>query len=213
MKTPQITSNGACKRRLVDVFCYKKGCHSSEKKKEFSDLNMDKVLNTANCVAFFASLIAISCGVGFTYMLCTMHQCQCSDTSPAYTWELNVIFKEVDSIIQIEKLKALLNKISKEKEVEELRGLLKLNLSKSKRTDIGQLRMRLYQMILDRDQQYESGNYYYNRFQQRQKELHNEKQKYADLKKKNDKIMQNVCGCQRCRNNQTPNNWAYVLFA
>ncbi len=117
---------------------------------------------------------------------------------------------EVDNIIEIDKLKASLNKIDKEKEKQEQRGSQKLNLAASKRIDLEQLKIRLDQMIQSRNHEYDSGNFYYNRFNQRRLELQEERKKYASLREKYDEIMAYVCGCQRCRNNQAP-NWANIL--
>jgi molybdopterin converting factor small subunit len=118
---------------------------------------------------------------------------------------------EVDNIIQIDKLKASLNQIAKEKAEQEQLGSQKLSLVASKKAEIEKLKVRLDQMIQIRNHEYESGNFYYNRFNQRSLELQEERKKYASLVEKYDEILANVCGCTRCRNNQTPNNWADIL--
>ena len=71
--------------------------------------------------------------------------------------------------------------------------------------------MRLQQVIRNRDHEYQSGNRFYVRLQQAANELVEEKKKYVNLKEKYDEIMKIVCGCQRCRTNQSPNNWASIL--
>jgi hypothetical protein len=104
-----------------------------------------------------------------------------------------------------------LNKIAKEKAEQEHLGSQKLSLAASKRAEIERLKVRLEEMIQSRNHEYQSGNFYYNRFNQRSLELEEERKKYASLKEKYDEILTNVCGCTRCRNNQTPNNWANIL--
>jgi hypothetical protein len=101
--------------------------------------------------------------------------------------------------------------IDQEKKEEEHRGSQKLSLAANKTNVIGKLGMRLQQVIRNRDHEYQSGNRFYVRLQQSRNELVEEKKKYVNLKEKYDEIMKIVCGCQRCRTNQSPNNWAAIL--
>ena len=101
--------------------------------------------------------------------------------------------------------------IDQEKKEEEHRGSQKLSLAANKTNVIGELGMRLQQVIRNRDHEYQSGNRFYVRLQQSRNELVEEKKKYVNLKEIYDEIMKIVCGCQRCRNNQSPNSWTAIL--